>query len=75
MELVQRIRADPILFAKYVCVCVCVCVCSCKRELPHTHRYQHSSQLIQALNRFVIHDAEMPDSWEKKLNKEGRVSG
>ena len=74
MELVQRIRADETLFAKYVCVslhdlwyCIWLC-CVC------AHRYQHSRQLVEALNRFVLHDAEMPEGWEKKLNKEGRVS-
>ena len=47
-----------------MCLLLCVCV----------HRYQHSRQLVQALNRFVQHDAEMPEGWEKKLNKEGKVS-
>ncbi|XP_003383206.1 PREDICTED: uncharacterized protein LOC100640398 [Amphimedon queenslandica] len=51
MELVQRIRADNKLFAKY----------------------QHSRQLVQALNRFAETDREIPSDWEKKLNKEGRI--
>jgi hypothetical protein len=36
-------------------------------------KYQHSRQLIQSLNKFVLEDQELPDGWEKKLNKQGKV--
>ena len=40
-----------------------VCVC----------RYQHSRQLVVALNRFTDTRADLPQNWEKKLNREGKV--
>ena len=38
-------------------------------------RYQHSRQLVMALNKFVDDEADVPEEWEKKLNKEGKVRG
>ncbi len=38
------------------------------------YRYQHSRQLVKALNGFVDTTQDMPDGWEKKLNQQGRVS-
>ena len=36
-------------------------------------RYQHSRQLVSALNRFTDIRADLPQDWEKKLNREGKV--
>ena len=36
-------------------------------------RYQHSRQLVVALNRFADTRADLPQGWEKKLNQEGKV--
>ncbi len=36
-------------------------------------RYQHSRQLVNALNRCGDPLADMPEGWEKKLNREGKV--
>lgn len=36
-------------------------------------RYQHSRQLVVALNRFADIRADLPQNWEKKLNREGKV--
>lgn len=43
-----------------VCVYMYVCACGCVE--------------VTEINRFTNHDADMPEGWEKKLNKEGRVS-
>ena len=51
-----------------------VCMYMYVHVYMYVYRYQHSRQLIQALNSFVDHDTEMPEGWEKKLNKEGKVS-
>ena len=36
-------------------------------------RYQHSRQLVVALNRFADARADLPQGWERKLNREGKV--
>ena len=41
--------------------------------ISHVHRYQHSRQLVNALNQFADLNAELPEGWEKKLNREGKV--
>ena len=37
------------------------------------YRYQHSHHLVEALNKFAQQDKELPQGWEKKLNKQGKV--
>ena len=37
-------------------------------------RYQHSRHLVTTLNQFADVKADLPKGWEKKLNKEGKVS-
>lgn len=37
-------------------------------------RYQHSRHLVAMLNTFADTAAELPAGWERKLNKEGKVS-
>ena len=36
-------------------------------------RYQHHPKLVAALNKFALTDCELPDKWEKRLDKNGRV--
>lgn len=36
-------------------------------------KYQHSRQLVSALNSFADPHADMPGEWEKKLNRQGKV--
>ena len=57
----------------YTCTCLVsgaenhrlsACVCC---------RYQHSRQLVEALNRFADERADLPHGWEKKLNRDGKV--
>ena len=40
---------------------------------PLARRYQHSRQLVKMLNQFADLSREVPDGWEKKLNRQGRV--
>ena len=41
--------------------------------LTPPRRYQHSRQLVSALNSFADPHADMPGEWEKKLNRQGKV--
>ena len=50
-------------------------VCVCLITAYSIHRYQHSRHLVNTLNQFADVKADLPSGWEKKLNKEGKVSG
>ena len=52
------------IMSLYYCTCVYL---SCGR-------YQHSRHLVSALNQFADVKADLPSGWEKKLNKQGKVS-
>lgn len=51
---------------KYLYDCLGYLLCSFTR-------YQHSRQLVNALNMFADVHADLPEGWEKKLNKQGKV--
>ena len=56
---------------------MCTCMSVLSNLSMHVHcmcRYQHSRQLVAALNRFADIRADLPQGWEKKLNREGKVS-
>lgn len=36
-------------------------------------QYMHSSRLVRAINSFALTDCELPDGWEKKMDKTGKV--
>ena len=36
-------------------------------------QYMHSSRLVRIINSFALTDCELPDGWEKRMDKAGKV--